>query len=216
MSYPTSVSDECEVFAEQRRSRLRGNAHTSRTRIRQALEDIAVMWQSAEQHLHRVHEPGEYFLNGTIPEALVDKVVQHNDHANDMTGHRFRSYRHKRDFRENARGGKGFSYKPEIPYRVAGQGTVHLNGAAVTSNGVEEQYDDLDEAFFRQKYARKNHPDQSMPKVEWAVERDWRNNYRNYESYVYLHKVGLKAATAKVREEDRRNHLALFRGRTGY
>ena len=56
--------------------------------------------------------------------------------------------------------GGGFRYRPEIPWLQRGSGEMNTN--------VDGDSD------LTPRYFRRNHPDQSMPKIEWAVEREWR------------------------------------------
>lgn len=177
-------------------------------------------------------------------EHTADKLAAASAHANRMSGHKFNSYRRRNGDANGRSNGNGFSYKPEIPYRSVNGVNVaaavelgmgyrnfdRLHGkdgepAAdrywdYSLNEVSRDYRGFDqELFSRPRYDRRNHSEQSMPKIDWQAEREWRNkrNYRRTkQNAAYLtsrESARVKESVARINESIDRNPQSAF-GRT--
>lgn len=111
------------------------------------------------------------FLNGSMPDELVEKIVAKGRYANNSKGHKINSSRKRKKKRNKRKSGGGFSFKPEIAYLNKARGVVYLN----EDYGGPYSDDDLS----RPRYDRKNHTEQTLSKIEWSVVREWRSRYRN-------------------------------------
>jgi len=116
-------------------------------------------------------------LNGMVLEHQVNRILSHNKQANDSSGNKYNVCRDRQRRENRRRSGRGFSYRPEIPSLAAGNGGC---------SGYEWLYEDFDDALFAPRYARKHHPEQSMPKVEWSAVRKWKNKQKQCRKKVAM------------------------------
>ena len=135
-----------------------------------------------------VFDQSEIYVPEEVPGKVVDKVVRYGRLLNECSGHNLDASGRRRERRRTRRSGGGFSYRPEIPYQQAGNGEFLDCGDGYEDSGLP-------------RYGRKNHPEQSLPKIEWAVERSWRNKYRKPSNRfnTTVESKRLKAQVAKAR-----------------
>jgi len=109
-------------------------------------------------------------FNGFMPKDLVERFVGENAYHNYAKGSIMKEAPRRKPSKRTGPAGKGFEYKPEINWHSAGTGEFDIT----STDWIDYAGEDL----FRPKYARKNHPEQSLPKIEWAVVRKWKNKLR--------------------------------------
>lgn len=107
-----------------------------------------------------------------VPELLVRKTQARTRYLNQSKGHKIGT--DPKPCKRNQKKRVKFSYRPEIPHQNAGNG----ENASASLNG--EDYEEFD----RPKYDRKDEPEQTIPKIEWQVVRNWRNAGRTWKAHM--------------------------------
>jgi len=113
---------------------------------------------------------------------MSGKVITHYRQANQSSGNKFNVRRKRMRIRNHKkRAGNGFSFKPEIPHLRAGDGIVCSTDVYdylgedfdISEFGIfPNNYHHLEDDIGLPRYShRRNHPAQSIPKVEWDVRR---------------------------------------------
>jgi hypothetical protein len=131
-------------------------------------------------------------------DRMAERLMAANNYANHASGHRYNQYRDRKGVPKRRAGG-GFSFRPEIPFRRAGNGQGVYDGDGVSEDEPGYLYYEDDELAMP-RYDRKNHPDQSMPKVDWPHVRHWANYYRRQRAPTTSDSENARAQMDKLRK----------------
>ena len=126
-----------------------------------------------------------------VNQTLTDKIQASINYLNRSRGNKLNETRRRKEKHNRRISGGGFSYKPEIGYSQGGPIKVNpiFYDSQEGSSLLEESIliDDLHEDELRAKYERRNHEPQSTPKIEWEVERRWRNKRKPRPLHIRGH-----------------------------
>ena len=105
---------------------------------------------------------------------LVEQAINSGTYERHAKGHSYNINRKRKSTQNMSDKIKGMSYKPELPYTKKGNGELNIERME-KSNGLVEKYEDMFDELLPLKYTRKQQQEQSRSKIEWNVERKWRN-----------------------------------------
>ncbi len=157
--------------------------------LTEKLETLEIRYQAKPCE----HTPFE----GVALDDHVASVQAHNNRFNNSSGHR---YGHSAAWKKprKRRAGTGYSFRPEIPSLPAGAGNVFFS-----EDGCHPELGNVWDLEQLSRYSRApgSHPEQTVPKIEWAVERDWRNRTRRRRK-VASRKIRGTAAELEVARKE--------------
>jgi hypothetical protein len=148
----------------------------------------------------------EHEETGCIDDSLlgiqVRKTIRHNNYFNQSRGHKVNnSYsKRKRPKKPGFRAGKGFRFRPELPAQPMGFDSSDIAHEAYNK---WEDYCDGHDCWQRYSADPGKLPNQTVPKVEWAAERGWRNRNNRRRKAARRKERGSAEALKKMRKEIR-------------